>query len=146
MSTLYRYLRTLTEFGFVERTGAGTASDPGLLIGSGPNVTSEELIRAADPVLRALAIETGETALISRRIGLSAICLHEIPSEHALRVKLGAGHAGPLDAGAMARVLLAYAPRRSSRRSWPGLPTRRRPGRPHRGRDVDGGHAATRQP
>ena len=61
-------------------------------------------------MLRALAIETGETALISRRIGLSSICLHEVPSEHALRVTLGAGHAGPLDAGAIARVLLAYAP------------------------------------
>ena len=110
MSTLYRYLRTLTEFGFVERTGGGYGLGPRLLIGSGPNVSSEELIRAADPVLRALAVETGETALISRRIGLSAICLHEIPSEHALRVNLGAGHAGPLDAGAIARVLLAYAP------------------------------------
>ena len=110
MSTLYRYLRTLTEFGFVERYGGGYGLGPRLLIGSGPNVSSEELIRAADPVLRALAIETGETALISRRIGLSSICLHEVPSEHALRVTLGAGHAGPLDAGAIARVLLAYAP------------------------------------
>src|SRR4029079_10359825 len=101
---------TLTEFGFVERHGGGYGLGPRLLLGSRPHVSSEELLRAADPVLQALALETGETALISRRIGLSAICLHEVPSEHALRVTLGVGHAGPLDAGAIARVLLAYAP------------------------------------
>ena len=50
-----------------------------------------------------LVQETGETALISRRIGLSAVCLHEVPSEHALRVTLGVGLAGPLDHGAIAR-------------------------------------------
>ena len=110
MSTVYRYLRTLTEFGFVERHGGGYGLGPRLLIGTGPNVSSEELIRVADPLLDMLAQETGETAIISRRIGLSAVCLHEIPSAHELRVSLGAGHSGPLDRGAIARVLLAYAP------------------------------------
>jgi DNA-binding IclR family transcriptional regulator len=110
MSTVYRYLRTLTEFGFVERHGGGYGLGPRLLIAAGPNVSSEELIRVADPLLRMLAQETGETAIISRRIGLSAVCLDEAPSEHELRVTLGAGHTGPLDRGAIARVLLAYAP------------------------------------
>jgi len=110
MSTVYRYLRTLSEFGFVERHGGGYGLGPRLLIGTGANVSSEELIRVADPLLQMLVQETGETALISRRIGLSAVCLHEVPSEHALRVTLGVGLAGPLDHGAIARVLLAYAP------------------------------------
>ena len=39
-----------------------TGSVRGCVIGSGPNVTSEELIRVSDPVLRILAEETGETA------------------------------------------------------------------------------------
>ena len=110
MSTVYRYLKTLSEFGFVERQGTGYGLGPRLLIGTGANVSSEELIRAADPLLQMLVQETGETAIISRRIGLSAVCLHEVPSEQALRVTLGAGLAGPLDRGALARVLLAYAP------------------------------------
>ena len=80
MSTVYRYLRTLTEFGFIERHEGGYRLGPRLLIGTGANVSSEELIRVADPFLRLLAEETGETAVISRRIGLSAVCLHEIPS------------------------------------------------------------------
>ena len=50
-STIYRYLRTLTEFGFVDRSLAGYRLGPRLVIGRGTNVSSEELIRVADPVL-----------------------------------------------------------------------------------------------
>jgi len=125
-STIYRYLRTLTEFGFVDRNGAIYRLGPQLHIGGGTNVTSAELIRSADPVLHALAAETGETAVISRRIGLTAMCLHEVPSDQSLRVELGVGEATALDAGAIARVLLAYAPADiqkeflGSRRTAPG--------------------------
>ena len=52
MSTIYRYLRTLAAFGFVERDGAGYRLAPRLIIASGANMTAEELIRTADPVLR----------------------------------------------------------------------------------------------
>ena len=109
-STVYRYLRTLTAFGFVDRRDGRYLLGPRLVIGSGTNVTSEQLIRIADPVLRYLVAETGETAVITRRIGLSAVCLHRVESEQPLR-----GHArspgsmSPLHAGATGRVLLAYA-------------------------------------
>src|SRR6478736_454360 len=43
MSTVYRYLRTLTEFGFIERHEGGYGLGPRLLIGTGANVSSEEL-------------------------------------------------------------------------------------------------------
>ncbi len=110
LSTIYRYLRTLTEFGFVDRHDRGYRLGPRLLIGGGATVTSEELIRRADPILTMLVEETGETAVIARRIGLSAVCLHQQPSHHRLRVALEPGEATPLDAGAIAIVLLAYAP------------------------------------
>lgn len=110
VSTIYRYLRTLTEFGFVERSESGYHLGPRLQITGGPTVTSEELIRIADPVLRMLVEETGETALIARRVGLSAVCLHEAQTSQPLRVTCGPGTAIPLHAGALPRVLLAYAP------------------------------------
>jgi DNA-binding IclR family transcriptional regulator len=110
LSTIYRYLRTLTEFGFVDRHDGGYRLGPRLLIGGGATVSSEELIRRADPVLAMLVEETGETAVISRRVGLSAVCLHQQQSGHALRVALEPGDATPLDVGAIALVLLAYAP------------------------------------
>ena len=53
-STVYRYLRTLTEFGFVDRRDGRYLLGPRLVIGSGTNVTSEQLIRVADPVLRSV--------------------------------------------------------------------------------------------
>jgi DNA-binding IclR family transcriptional regulator len=108
-STVYRYLRTLMEFGFVDRRDGRYLIGPRLVIGSGSNVTSEQLIRVADPVLRFLVTETGETAVIMRRIGLSAVCLHQVESANALRVAFELGAMLPLHAGATNRVLLAYA-------------------------------------
>jgi DNA-binding IclR family transcriptional regulator len=57
-----------------------------------------------------LAEETGETAAVVRRIGLSSICLQQIESDAALRVTLEPGSMTPLYAGAPGRVLLAFAP------------------------------------
>jgi DNA-binding IclR family transcriptional regulator len=110
LSTVYRYLRTLTEFGFVDRLDGAYRLGPRLLVGGGSTVSTEELIRRADPILAMLAAETGETAVISRRIGLAAICLHQHPSTHPLRVVLEVGGSSPLGVGALGRVLLAYAP------------------------------------
>jgi DNA-binding IclR family transcriptional regulator len=110
LSTIYRYLRTLADFGFVDRQGAGYRLGPRLMIGSGSTVTAEELIRSADPVLRLLVEETGETAVIVRRIGLAAVCLHEVPSNHPLRVTLAPGTSLPLESGAFGKALLAFAP------------------------------------
>ena len=110
VSTVYRYLRTLGEFGFVDRHGGLFRLGPRLLIGTGANVSSERLIRHADPLLRMLVAETGETAAVVRRIGLSSICLHQIESDAPLRVTLEPGGMLPLTAGAAGRVLLAFAP------------------------------------
>lgn len=109
-STVYRYLRTLAEFGFVDRQGGSFRLGPKLLIGTGATVSAERLIRHADPVLRMLVEETGETAVVVRRIGLSSVCLHQIETERPLRVALETGSMAPLYAGAAARVLLAFAP------------------------------------
>ena len=110
LSTVYRYLRTLADFGFVDRHGGQYRLGPKLLIGTGANVSSERLIRHADPALRMLVEETGETAVVVRRIGLSSICLHQIESDEPLRVTLEPGTMSPLHAGAPGRVLLAFAP------------------------------------
>ena len=110
ISTVYRYLRTLGDFGFVDRRGGQFRLGPKLLIGTGANVSSERLIRHADAALRMLVHETGETAVVVRRIGLSCVCLHQIESDEALRVTLDPGAMSPLYAGAPGRILLAFAP------------------------------------
>jgi DNA-binding IclR family transcriptional regulator len=110
ISTVYRYLRTLGEFGFIDRHGGQFRLGPKLHIGTGANVSSEQLIRHADAPLRMLVHATGETAVVVRRIGLSSTCLHQIESDEALRVTLEPGSMSPLYAGAPGRVLLAFAP------------------------------------
>jgi DNA-binding IclR family transcriptional regulator len=110
ISTIYRYLRTLAEFGFVDRQGAGYRLGPRLIIGQGANVTAEELRRTSDPVLRLLADETGETAVIVRRVGLTAVCLHQAESRNPLRVSLSTDTSLPLDRDALGKTLLAFAP------------------------------------
>jgi DNA-binding IclR family transcriptional regulator len=110
LSTVYRYLRTLTEFGFVDRHDGAYRLGPRLLVGGGSTVSTEALIRQADPILSMLAAESGETAVISRRVGLAAVCLHEQPSSQALRVVLEPGGSSALGVGAIGRVLLAFAP------------------------------------
>jgi DNA-binding IclR family transcriptional regulator len=110
VSTVYRYLRTLASFGFIEHHGAGYRLAPRLMIAGGANVTAEELIRTAGPVLQLLADETGETAVIVRRLGMAAVCLHEISSGKPLRVTLPPQTALPLDGGALGKALLAFAP------------------------------------
>jgi DNA-binding IclR family transcriptional regulator len=111
LSTIYRYLRTLTEFGFIERQEGGYRLGPRLhVIGAGPIVTAEELIRSAEPILAELTEATGETTFISRRIGIAATSLAQQPSPESLRVVLEPGQTGPLHVGAIALVLLAYAP------------------------------------
>jgi IclR family acetate operon transcriptional repressor len=109
-STVYRYLRTLADFGFVDRRGGVYELGPRLLIGGGSTVSSERLIRHADPILRMLVDETGETAMVMRRVGLAAVCLSQVDSSRPLRVSLEVGGSSPLHAGAAARVLLAFAP------------------------------------
>ncbi len=111
LSTAYRFLRTLTEFGFVDRAAGQYRLGPRLVVGaSGSNVPSEQLIRLSDPILRMLVEETGETALIMRRVGLSAMCLHQVESTKGMRVVMDSAAISPLYAGAMSRILLAFAP------------------------------------
>jgi IclR family acetate operon transcriptional repressor len=110
LSSVYRYLRTLTEFGFIDRRDGRYRLGPRLSIGSGSKVTSQRLVRIADPVLRLLAEETGESAIVLRRVALSAVCLHQVEAHDPLRVSIEPGTMTPLYAGAPGRVLLAFAP------------------------------------
>lgn len=111
LSTIYRYLRTLAEFGFIERQEGGYRLGSRLhVLGAGRLVTAEELIRTAEPILAAVTESTGETTFISRRVGLGATSLAQQPSPESLRVVLEPGQTGPLHVGAVALVLLAHAP------------------------------------
>jgi len=109
-STVYRYLRTLGEFGFVDRQGGRFRIGPRLVIGAGSLVTTERLIRHADPILQELVASSGETAVVMRRVALDAYLVHQVEAPQQLRVTLDSETRVPLRSGVFGRVLLAWAP------------------------------------
>ena len=126
LSTIYRYLRTLTEFGFVERQEGGYRLGSRLhVIGAGPVVRAEELIRSAEPILVELAESTGETRSSAGASGSAAVSLAQQSVAGAAAGLVEPGLTGPLHVGAVALVLLAYAPPEvQSMPPWPTWPRR----------------------
>ncbi|MGH3503151.1 MAG: IclR family transcriptional regulator [Nocardioidaceae bacterium] len=68
---------------------------------------AETLIDIADPVMRRLTADTGETVILVRLVAQSAVCVHRVESTHRLRTSFEPGQALPLVRGASARLLLA---------------------------------------
>lgn len=67
----------------------------------------DALIEIADPVMRRLAASTGETVILVRLLGRSAVCVHRVESSHRLRTSFEPGQPMSLERGASARILLA---------------------------------------
>ena len=112
LSTVYRYLRTLTEFGFVERQEGGYRLGPRLHL-TGRRDGHQ---RGAHPRRRPGPARCSSPRRPARPpsspggSGCRRVVPPRDPSPHALRVVLRARDGQPLHAGAVAKVLLAYAP------------------------------------
>ena len=111
-STAYRYLQSLTTMGFLEENDAGS----GFRIG--PRVL--DLARLARkgiglsdlalPLMRRLAEVTGHCVLLTRRTGTSVVCLERVEATAPIRLSYERGQVLPVNAGAAALALLAWAP------------------------------------
>lgn len=110
VSTLYRYLRQLTDSGFLlEIDGyivpSNRLSDPE---GGGGSAT---LTRAAGPLLRELHERTSHAAVLTVRVRTAALCLDAFHAARPYRrLSLQQGKVGVLYAGASVTPLLAFAP------------------------------------
>lgn len=109
LSSVYRYLRELREHGLaIEQDGH---YGPGPRLGGRFAAGGERSLSAiAAPFLEHLARATGETAVLTARNGLNAVCVRQVESTHQIRLAFRTGQLLPLYAGAGQRVLLAYAP------------------------------------
>lgn len=109
LSSVYRYLRTLREAGFViDRDGVYGAGPR--LAGRSRSLLPGSIGATAAPFLRHLSAATGETAVLTVRHGLHAVCVRQVESPHEIRLAFRMGQLLPLYAGAGQRVLLAFAP------------------------------------
>ena len=110
-STALRFLRTLEEGEWVYRDQTGVYSLGAAIAGlAAQYLSGDPLVGAATPPMRALRAELDETISLSRRVGLSRVCVQEFPSTQNLRLVLGLGEQGPLHAGASGLLLFAYMP------------------------------------
>lgn len=115
-STVYRYFKTLGNFGLLEAVaGGGYVLGPGVIELDRRIRQSDRLMRAAGPVAVRLSQEFDEDVHISRAYGEKAILVHHEcrPSDsegESLR-----GLARPLYRGAAGRLLLSYMPTRRLR-------------------------------
>ncbi|TBR71274.1 MAG: IclR family transcriptional regulator [Nevskiaceae bacterium] len=108
--TLYRLLYTLEQNGFVLAEGEPQRFRLGPSVGrlAWAWSASLDLAQLAQPVLRALWEETGETVALFVPHGATRICIAELPSAQPLSFKRGIGYSERIVRGASGRALLAW--------------------------------------
>ena len=111
LPSVYRYITLLRETGLLAGDERGSYRLSARLIGLARAAeAAESIIDIADPVMRGLAAETGETVILVRLIGRSAVCVHRVQSAQRLRISFEPGQPLPLERGASARLLLSGLP------------------------------------
>jgi DNA-binding IclR family transcriptional regulator len=108
LPSVYRYVALLRDEGLLSGDERGSYHlSPRLIAVGRAAEAAETLIDFADPVMRRLSAETGETVILVRLIAQSAVCVHRIESRQSLRTSYEPGQSLPLERGASARLLLA---------------------------------------
>lgn len=110
LSTVYRYLRILREMELLEERDSQYLPGWRLLKLSGQDVVRTRLVEFGHIVLREVSATTGETAILTVRVGDHALCLRQVESHQKERLAFRIGQRLPLYAGAGQRMLLAHAP------------------------------------
>lgn len=108
-STGYRYLQSLVSTGLIEETEGGFRIGPRIFDLARSARAGRGLSGVSLPAMRKLAAQIDETVLLTRRSGRSVICVELIEAQPAVRLSYNRGHALPINAGAAAEVLLAWA-------------------------------------
>jgi DNA-binding IclR family transcriptional regulator len=116
LPSMYRYIALLRDTGLLIGDDRGAYHlSPRLISLARAAEAAETLIEIADPVMRDLASECGETVIFVRLISRVPVCVHRVESEHHLRATFEPGQTLPLLRGASGRVLLSGLPERVRR-------------------------------
>jgi DNA-binding IclR family transcriptional regulator len=108
LPSMYRYIALLRETGLLIGDERGCYHLSARLISLARAAeAAESIIEIADPVMRDLSAECGETVILVRLIARSPVCVHRVESTHHLRATFEPGQQLPLERGASAKVLLS---------------------------------------
>ena len=108
--TLYRLIYTLQEHGFLSSVGDPQRFKLGPAVAKLAHVwtASLDLSTIAEPVLRRIWSETGETVAMFVPQGDLRLCVAELPSPQPLNFKRGVGYTERIVRGASGRAILAF--------------------------------------
>ncbi len=109
-STAYRYLESLTANSFLEDAGGRYRLGPRVLDLARIARRGVGLSDLARPILRSLVERTNAPALLTRRTGTAVVCVEREEAASVLRLSYERGQVLPINAGAAALSLLAWAP------------------------------------
>ena len=116
LPSMYRYIALLRDTGLLIGDDRGAYHlSPRFISLARAAEAAETLVEFADPVMRDLVKECGETVIFVRLIARVPVCVHRVESGHHLRATFEPGQSLPLLAGASGRVLLAGLPERQRR-------------------------------
>ena len=108
-STGYRYLQSLVSSGLIEETEGGFRVGPRIFDLARSARAGRGLSGLSLPAMRKLAAQVDETVLLTRRSGRSVVCVELVEVQPAVPLSYDRGRALPINAGAAAEVLLAWA-------------------------------------
>jgi DNA-binding IclR family transcriptional regulator len=113
LSTAYRYVALLREVGLMtDDSQGGYHLSPRLVELARASRAAFSFIDVAQPVMETLRDASGETVILVRRVGDSAICVERVESAQRVRLSFEIGAAFPLHRGASPKILLAYMSQR----------------------------------
>jgi DNA-binding IclR family transcriptional regulator len=108
LPSMYRYIALLRDTGLLIGDERGCYHLSARLIALARAAeAAESIIELADPVMRELAMECGETVILVRLVARTPVCVHRVESAHHLRATFEPGQPLPLERGATAKVLLS---------------------------------------
>lgn len=111
LPSMYRYIALLRDTGLIVGDDRGSYHLSARLISLARAAeAAESIIEIADPVMRDLMRQCGETVILVRLIARTPVCVHRVESSHHLRATFEPGQALPGERGASARVLLSGLP------------------------------------
>jgi DNA-binding IclR family transcriptional regulator len=110
LSTVYRYLAPLVDWGLVRRVGndGRYAVGPRAVTLWAAFRRNFDLVAAARPSMERLCRETQETVLLTVVVGNRAMCVETVESPLPIHYSFRPGVDRPLYAGASAKALLAF--------------------------------------
>ena len=115
-STVYRHVRELVRFGFLDPVvGAGYSLGPAFIRYDRILRQKDELIHVAEPIMRDLLDQTSQraTVIISRRFKDCVMCVHQVRGKQPHPpTRYERGVAMPLFIGATSKIILANLPDR----------------------------------